>query len=224
MKIFTLETKGCHPVETGFSAKSPVDLTNIYIAYLLATFQLNKTLKDVYHAYNVKLLLVQKFAKVHQQSSGEFFTVFILAQWMRDTPTTLLPVGGHAPHANPRNDTEWWSKEASLCNNGLVFLCMETFTCNYECIKTATMGEKVASWTKGFCTSDLDLENFGASLTGSWVRGIMYSNRLIWIWSNYFKRQIEWQTVENHLLHSFILLGSRSVCEIREYFLLFGSC
>ena len=127
MKISTLETKGCQPVETGFSTKSPVDLTNIYIAYLLATFQLNKTLKDVYHTYNVKLLLVQKFAKVHQQSSGEFFMVFILVQWMRDTPTTLLPVGGHAPHANLRNDTEWWSKEASLCNNGLVFLCMETF-------------------------------------------------------------------------------------------------
>ena len=34
------------------------------------------------------------------------------------TPT----VDGQAPHANQRNDTERWSEEASLCNNGLVFL------------------------------------------------------------------------------------------------------
>ena len=47
---------------------------------------------------------------------------------MRDPLTTPLPVDGHAPHANRRNDTERQSKAASLCNNSLVFLCVEAFT------------------------------------------------------------------------------------------------
>ena len=50
--------------------------------------------------------------------------IYVLSWW----PWLTIPVDGHAPHANWRNDTEWRSKAASLCNNSLVFLCVEAFT------------------------------------------------------------------------------------------------
>ena len=74
---------------------------------------------------------------------------------MRDNLTTPLPVGGHAPYGNRRNYTELQSEEANLYNNGLVFLFFGELH-NYEGIKTAAAGEKLACWTEGFSTTDLD--------------------------------------------------------------------
>ena len=86
---------------------------------------------------------VQIFVEMRPDSSEEFFAFFICAERMRDNLTTPLPVGDHAPYANRRNDTELQSEEASLYNNGLVFLfCGELH--NYEGIKTAVAGEKLA--------------------------------------------------------------------------------
>ena len=48
--------------------------------------------------------------------------VSIFAEWMCDALTTPLPVGDDTPHENWRNDTK-----RSLCNNCLVFFCVETF-------------------------------------------------------------------------------------------------
>ena len=56
---------------------------------------------------------------------------------MRDALITPLPVDGRAPHANRRNDTEWWSEEASLCNNGLFFfLCggLHNYESHQDCM------------------------------------------------------------------------------------------
>ena len=98
---------------------------------------------------------------VHADSLEEDFAVFIFTEWMHDALTT--PVDGHAPHANRINHTEWWSKEASSCNNSLVFLLCGGL-CNFE--KYQALSEKLACWTKGFSTADLDFDNFQASLIG----------------------------------------------------------
>ena len=108
---------------------------------------------------------MQKFAKLRQDSSGQIFAVFIFVERMRDALTTPTPVDGHAPHANQRNNTERQSKEASLCNNGLVFLLCGGLR-NYDKYQ-ATVGEKLFFFlTEGICTADLDFDNFGTSLTG----------------------------------------------------------
>ena len=63
---------------------------------------------------------------------------------MRDALTTPLPVDGYVPHVNQKNDIERRSEEASLCNNGLVFLCVRRGLRNYESIRTAAVDEKLA--------------------------------------------------------------------------------
>ena len=73
--------------------------------------------------YGRKFLLVQSFVKIRPDSSEEIFAVFIFTEQMCDALTTPLPADGYTPHANRRqNNTERRSEEASLCNNGLVFL------------------------------------------------------------------------------------------------------
>ena len=113
---------------------------------------------------------------------------------MCDALTTPLQVDSHAPHMKWRNDSEWQSEEASLCNNSVVFLLCGDF-CVYISIKTATAGEKLACWTEGFSTTDLnfdlDFDNFRVSLLGSfrillvagWI--LLYNDHL-----------------ENHLVHT----------------------
>ena len=121
-----------------------------------------------YTPYSGKFFLAQNFTKLHQDSSEEIFTVFIFMEQMLDALTIPLPVDGHAPHANQRNDTQWWSEEASLYNSDLLFLLCGGLH-NYESIRTATVSEKLAFWTERFRTADLDFDNLRASLTGSLV-------------------------------------------------------
>ena len=112
---------------------------------------------------------------------------------------TPLAVDGYAPSSwcpcptlNRKNDTQWQSEEASLCNNSLVYyLCGGLHT--YKSIKTATVGEKLAFWTEEFSIADFDFDNYRASL------GILYSSRLILLYSDYLGGR---QTVENHLVHT----------------------
>ena len=92
------------------------------------------------------------------------------------------------------NNSEWRSEEASLCNNSVVFLLCGDF-CVYVSIKTATESEKLACWTEGFSTADLnsnlDFDSFRVSLLGSF--GILFSSRLNSLYSNH---------LENHLVHT----------------------
>ena len=83
---------------------------------------------------------------------------------MRDTLTTPYQLMV-MPHMQTRkNDTEWQSEEAGFCNNkGLVFFLYGTLY-NYKSIRTATVDEKLACWTEGFSTTDLDFDSFRASL------------------------------------------------------------
>ena len=75
---------------------------------------------------------------------------------MRDSLATPLPVDGQrlislvprprtklTPHM--RNGTERRNEEASLCNNGLIFILCGGIR-NYDGIKTAAVGEKQARW------------------------------------------------------------------------------
>lgn len=72
----------------------------------------------------------------------ELFTVYIFEE-QRDTLATPLPAEGHAKR---RNGTKRQSKEASLYNNGLVLLLCGGYR-NYESIKTAATGKKLACLT-----------------------------------------------------------------------------
>lgn len=89
-------------------------------------------------------------AKFHGNAS-RFFTVCIFVEWMHDTLITPPPVVAHAPHKNPRNNTEQRSQETSLHNDGLVFLTCGGL-CNYDTIKTTHPN------------ADLNCDNLGASL------------------------------------------------------------
>ena len=66
---------------------------------------------------------------------------------------------------------------------------------NYESIKIAAVGEKVACWTEGFCNADLAFNNFGASLLG-----LLYgSSRLIFLYSDHLEGR---QILESHFVHT----------------------
>ena len=104
------------------------------------------------------------------------------------------------PHMQTqKNDTERQSKEARLCNNSLVFLLCGGLCNKYQ----ATMSKKMACWTEGFCTADLDFKQLWNSYR---FISIMYSSQLI---SNYLE-EIEWQTVEKHLIHMVTSLYRRT--------------
>ena len=105
-----------------------------------------------------------------------------------------LPVDGHAPHTHWRNDTERRSKEASLCNNVLVFFLCGGL-CNYQSIKTAAVGRKLDQKDSALLVSTSTTSEHLA-LTGSLVFYI-YSSKLILLYSDQGR-----QTIENQLLHS----------------------
>ena len=64
---------------------------------------------------------------------------------------------------------------------------------NYKGIETAAAGEKPGR--VGFSTADLDFDNCG---TSHGFVGILYSSRLILLYSNHLEGR---QTVENHFVH-----------------------
>ena len=94
------------------------------------------------------------------------------------------------PHM--QNDTERRNEEASLCNNGLIFLLCGGF---FEITKVSRLPPRVRNRHIGFSTADLDFDNFGVS---HGFVGILYSSRLILLYSNHLEGR---QTVENHLVH-----------------------
>ena len=75
------------------------------------------------------------------------------------------------------NDKAQQSK-ASLCNNGLLF-CVEAFTITKVSRLHVAADEKLACWTEGFTTAELDFDNFGVSLTGSLVLCIHSSRSVL---------------------------------------------
>ena len=99
---------------------------------------------------------------------------------MRNALTTpYIPVDGHAPRAN-----RWLSKEASLCDNGLVFLlCGEL--CFYGSIRTAAVDGKMLKKTALFILTLTTWECFYGFV------GILY-----------FSTKEGRETVENHLIHT----------------------
>ena len=94
-----------------------------------------------------------------------------------------------SPHMRTEKTT---SKEASLCNNSLVFLLCGGLR-NYESIRTVAVGEKLACWTVGFNTAGLNFNN-------SWVSPIN-SLPLRTVAGRFWPFRGE-QTVENHLVHT----------------------
>ena len=134
---------------------------------------------------------MQNFAEIiHPESSEEILAVFIFDEFVMPP----LPVDGHAPHTHWRNDTERQSKEASLCNNVLVFFLCGGL-CNYQSIKTAAMGRKLDQKDSALLVSTSTTSEHLA-LTGSLVFYI-YSSKLILLYSDQGR-----QTIENQLLHS----------------------
>ena len=93
--------------------------------------------------YNRNFSMVQNSQNMHPESS--IFAFFIFTEWMRYALNTSLPVDGHTPHANRRNDTKQQSEEASLCNISLALAC----------------------WTKGFSTADLNFDTL-RSISYGW--------------------------------------------------------
>jgi len=83
-----------------------------------------------------------------------------------------------------RNDTERRS-EASLCNNGLLFLCVEAFAITKVSRLHAGADENWLVEQKD-SAADLDFDNFGTSLTGSLVFCI-HSSRLSLFCSNHLQ-------------------------------------
>ena len=82
--------------------------------------------------------------------------------------------------------------------------CVEAFAITKVSRLHAGAGEKLACWTEGFSTADLELDNFGASLTGSLVF-CTHSSRLSLFCSDYSQGRHYFrgrQTVENHLVHT----------------------
>ena len=75
--------------------------------------------------------------KILPDSLEEIFVALIFMEKMCGAMATPLRVDGHAPHGNQRNNTEQQNKEASLCNNGLVFLLCVS-------VRPAAVGEKLA--------------------------------------------------------------------------------
>ena len=144
-----------------------------------------------YHhvSYRGKFLLVQIFAKKCPDSSEEIFAVFIFVDAGRSghTPTSWWP----RLVCKPKN-TEWRSEEASLCNNGPIFLLCWGFH-NNEGIKTTAVGEKLAHWIQHWWSRFQQLHSVSYGFVG-----ILYSSRLPFLYSVHLEG---WQTVENHLIH-----------------------
>ena len=82
------------------------------------------------------------------------------------------------PHM--RNGTEQQTEDASLCNNGLIFLCVEAFTIK----KVSRLPPRLRNQRVGFSTADLDFDNFGMS---HGFVGILYSSRLPFPYSNHLE-------------------------------------
>ena len=91
-----------------------------------------------------------------------------------------------------RNGTERRNEEASLCNNGLIFLLCGGF---FKITKVSRLLLRARNRRIGFSTADLDFDNFRVS---HGFVGISYSSRLILLYSNHLEGR---QTVENHLVH-----------------------
>ena len=143
--------------------------------------------------------------EMRPDSSKEIFVAFIFADQVHDTLTT--------PHVNRKKKRHWTAKrKLSLYNNSLVFLLCGDHR-NYESIRTAAVGEKLACWTEGFSSADLDFDNFslvpvspmdGMRLRQLWsvsyrFVGILYSSRLILLYSNHLEGR---PTVESCLIHT----------------------
>ena len=125
------------------------------------------------------------WCKIYENVSRLFRKIFLVVfiSWNEcDALTTPLPVDGHAPNVNRRNNTEQGSKEASLCSKGLVFLLCGGL-CNYKSITAAAMGEKLACWNRKIqhCWSWLQqLQSISYGLVG-----ILYSSRVILLYGDY---------------------------------------
>ena len=113
---------------------------------------------------------------------------------MRDNLTTPLPVDGHAPYANWRNNTEQQSEEASLYNNHLVFLL---------CGDRPSQLQRYQD-----CCRQRETSLLNRRIQHCWSRlrqlqsacyGILYSSRLILLYNNHLEGR---QTVENHIVHT----------------------
>ena len=105
---------------------------------------------------------------------------------MRDSLATPLPLDGHAPYAKRH-----WMKKQACATTAWSSFCVEAF----EITKVSRLPPRARNRRVGFSTADLDFDNCG---TSHGFVGILYSSRLILLYSNHLEGR---QTVENNLVH-----------------------
>ena len=112
--------------------------------------------------YSGKFSMVPNFENVPPTLQKKFSQLLFLRNkcvmlWLH--PYSSWP----CPTCKPKKQ-HWTTKwRASFSYNGLVFpLCRGLH--NYTSIRTAAMGKKLACWTEGFSTTDLNFANSGGSL------------------------------------------------------------
>ena len=100
--------------------------------------------------------------------------------WIQDSPATPLPVDGHTPYAKRHWTTKRRSKPVQQQPN-LPFV--------WRLSKLRRYQSRRPPWARnrrvGFSTADLDFNNFGVS---HGFVGILYSSRLILLYSNHLDR------------------------------------
>ena len=128
--------------------------------------------------YSGKFLLVQIFAEKCADSSEEIFADvgLSISWWPR-------------PICEPALNDE--AKKQACATMAWSSFCVEAF----EITKVSRLPPRARNRRVGFSTADLDFDNFG--VFHGFV-GILYSSRLILLYSNHLEGR---QTVENHLVH-----------------------
>ena len=144
-------------------------LNNTQPSSLCAFMMIRKT----HTVYSGKLSLVQNFAEMRpdfRRNFSQFYfrTLLYKSWWPR-------------PTCEPKkNDNERPREKASLCNNGLVFLCVKAFAItkvSRPLPRAKKTGERIQHcWSQPF-------DNFGASLTGS----LEFSSRLLFLYSDHLE-------------------------------------
>ena len=113
--------------------------------------------------YSERFSLVQ--TEFHENASGSSEEIFAVL-FSRNECMMLWP-HPYQLMATP----DMWTKETTLNNKVKKFVQQQPSLpfvwrpSQLRSIRTTAMGEKLACWAEGFSTTDLDLDNFGVSLT-----------------------------------------------------------
>ena len=114
-----------------------------YIAQVVVFYSMGH--RNVYTIpYSGEFLLAQHFAEMRSVSSEKIFRSFYFCRtnvWCSDHTTTSWWPG---LTCKPKKWPWTMKREESLCNSGLVFLCVEAFATRKLSARTGSVGEKLA--------------------------------------------------------------------------------